>query len=59
MSAFAQAMNEHGYCFIDGLIPDAFLERLRFDLERAIEGEAKYHRSRNYPDFGMVLLCAL
>jgi ectoine hydroxylase-related dioxygenase (phytanoyl-CoA dioxygenase family) len=32
---------------------------MKTDLIGAIEQETKYHKSRNYPDFGMVLFCPL
>lgn len=53
------ALDRDGYVILPGILSDDFVDRARSELEVAIEKEAAYHGGRDYPDYGMVLLCAL
>lgn len=59
MQDFENSLSKNGYCIIENLIPPSLLQELKNDLEHAIEAENEYHKSKNHPDFGMVLLCPL
>jgi ectoine hydroxylase-related dioxygenase (phytanoyl-CoA dioxygenase family) len=56
---FVREINENGVSVVSGLLDRDLVARLKLALSLAIEKEADYHRSREYKDFGMVLLCSL
>jgi ectoine hydroxylase-related dioxygenase (phytanoyl-CoA dioxygenase family) len=40
------------------LLPD-FVEQMKIEIELAIDQEVAYHKTKNYKDYGMVMLCAM
>jgi len=56
---FARDFAEKGYFLQANVLDAEFMDRARRELALAIEREVQYHGSRNYSDYGMVLLCAL
>jgi ectoine hydroxylase-related dioxygenase (phytanoyl-CoA dioxygenase family) len=56
---FARDFAEKGYYLEANVLDAEFMDRARRELAIAIEREVQYHGSRNYSDYGMVLLCAL
>ena len=56
---FKEQLIEHGYCIVENVLSQEFIERAKIELELAIQKEASYHNSTNYNDFGMVLLCSI
>jgi ectoine hydroxylase-related dioxygenase (phytanoyl-CoA dioxygenase family) len=54
-----RAFDTDGYVIVEDVLPPDFIARARRELERAIESEVDYHGTRDYKDFGMVLLCSL
>jgi len=56
---FAREIAVNGFCVIENLIPPDHIARLKEDLIEANKQEAKYHKSENYQDKGMVLFCPL
>ena len=57
--AFLRAIDLDGSCFVEGLLDGDFVDRLRSDLELAIEQEARYHGGTDYKDYGMVQCCPM
>ncbi len=47
-----------GWALIDGVLDRDFVTRAKSELEAAIEAEVAWHGTRDYPDYGMVLLCS-
>jgi ectoine hydroxylase-related dioxygenase (phytanoyl-CoA dioxygenase family) len=56
---FLTSIREQGYAMVPDVLSPEFISRARTELERAIEAEAKYHKTDKYSDYGMVLLCPL
>jgi ectoine hydroxylase-related dioxygenase (phytanoyl-CoA dioxygenase family) len=54
-----QRFERDGLCVVEGVLDEAFVSRAKRELEAAIEKEVEYHGTRDYPDYGMVMLCAL
>ncbi len=54
---FLEQIDKQGYFLSDRLFDDGFISELKSQLEVAIESEAKFHGSRNYKDYGMLLAC--
>jgi Phytanoyl-CoA dioxygenase (PhyH) len=59
MSDFLEQIDKIGFCTIEDVVSLDLVSRLKGDLQKAIELEAEYHKTRNYPDYGMVLFCPL
>lgn len=57
--AFAQAIKDDGYCIVENVLSPEFVRQTKKELELAIEKEVEYHGTRDYGDYGMVLLCSL
>src|SRR6266699_1735376 len=51
------------YATGSGIVPDVletdFIATAKRELEAAMEAEVRYHGTREYKDYGMVLLCSL
>lgn len=56
---FIYEINSQGYSILRDVLSKSFIEELKLELFKAIEQETKYHGSRDYSDYGMVLLCSL
>lgn len=56
---FATAFGANGSVIIEQVLDRECVDRARRALELAIEAEVSYHGSRDFADFGMVLLCSL
>lgn len=56
---FRAELEEDGCGVVPDVLPAEFVARARRALERAIAREAEYHGGTDYPDYGMVMLCAL
>ncbi len=48
-----------GYAIVENVFPKEFIARASKELEAAMEKEVAYHGTKDYSDYGMVLLCAL
>jgi len=48
-----------GYAIVENILSTDFIERAKAELELAIKKEVEYHKTNQYADFGMVLLCSL
>ena len=57
--AFVREFNASGSVVVPGVLDAAFVTEARRELEAAIEAEVNYHGTREYRDYGMVLLCSL
>ena len=57
--SFLRTINEEGYAIVPNVLTPEFIARAKVELERAIALEAEYQKTRNYTDYGMVLLCPL
>jgi ectoine hydroxylase-related dioxygenase (phytanoyl-CoA dioxygenase family) len=55
----ASEINAVGYSIIENVLSPDFIQRCKAELEKAIEAEAKWHGTKDYQDYGMVLLCSL
>jgi ectoine hydroxylase-related dioxygenase (phytanoyl-CoA dioxygenase family) len=56
---FAKQLQEEGYCIVENIFSKEFADQTKKELEVAIEKETEYHKTTNYNDYGMVLLCSL
>lgn len=56
---FIQQFKTCGYSIIQNVLPLEYIRHAREELQVAIEKEAVYHGTRQYSDYGMVLLCSL
>lgn len=48
-----------GYAIVEDILSPEFVLRAKAELELAIIKEVAYHKTNQYSDFGMVLLCSL
>ena len=53
------AMHRYGCFVVENALPTDFIKRAIPQLETAIDKEAQWHRSSQYQDYGMVLICSL
>jgi ectoine hydroxylase-related dioxygenase (phytanoyl-CoA dioxygenase family) len=59
LDAFAKSMETDGYCIVENVFTPAFVQQTKKELLDAIQQEVAYHGTKDYSDYGMVLLCAL
>ena len=59
MDLFRREMEQNGFYLLENALPPDFVQRLKEELEVAIEKEESYHGGKDYQDYGMVLLCCL
>jgi len=57
-SSFLREFNSTGSAIVANVLDRAFIERARRELSAAQEGEVRYHGTKEYAGYGMVLLCA-
>ncbi len=57
--AFLHAIETEGYAILPDVLDADYIRRAKRDLALAIEKEADYHGTRDYREYGMVLLCSL
>jgi ectoine hydroxylase-related dioxygenase (phytanoyl-CoA dioxygenase family) len=55
---FLKKIEENGYCILENVLSNVFVEKAKKELESAIAYEVEYHGTEKYSDYGMVLLCA-
>ncbi len=58
-SSFLADIEVRGCSLIDGLLGGDLIQQCREGLLKAIDGEARYHGTTDYPDYGMVQCCAM
>ncbi|MDG2992414.1 phytanoyl-CoA dioxygenase family protein [Candidatus Synechococcus calcipolaris G9] len=56
---FIQDIQTQGFSIIKGVLPDFLITQLKIYLTKAIDHEVKYHGTKDYSDYGMVLICSL
>ena len=56
---FRDDIMTQGYAIVENVLSSEFIERVKAELEVAIKKEVEYHQTKQYSDFGMVLLCSL
>jgi ectoine hydroxylase-related dioxygenase (phytanoyl-CoA dioxygenase family) len=56
---FVREFAETGSVIVPGVLDPEFARTAKRELEIAIESEVRYHGTREYNDYGMVLLCSL
>jgi ectoine hydroxylase-related dioxygenase (phytanoyl-CoA dioxygenase family) len=56
---FREEIMTQGYAIVEDILSPAFMVRAKAELELAIKKEVEYHKTNQYADFGMVLLCSL
>jgi hypothetical protein len=56
---FTHEIYNQGYSIVKDVLPKSFTQDLKLELSKAIDIEVKYHGTKNYSDYGMVLLCSL
>ena len=57
--AVVRAIDEQGFIVVPNVLDPAFIARAKVELEDAIERDAEWHGTKDYPDYGMVLVCSL
>jgi ectoine hydroxylase-related dioxygenase (phytanoyl-CoA dioxygenase family) len=55
---FIEEINNQGYSIVRNALPNQFVELAKMELIKAIESEVDYHKTKEYSDYGMVLLCS-
>lgn len=56
---FNKEILSQGYSIVRNALPLEFINKAKAELEIAIEKEIIYHKTKEYSDYGMVLLCSL
>jgi len=56
---FRRDIETQGYAIVEDVLAAGFIRRAKEELAAAIEAEVRYHGTRDYKDYGMVLLCSL
>lgn len=56
---FIHEIKTQGYSIVRNALPELFIRKAKFELFQAINSEVKYHGTKKYLDYGMVLLCSL
>jgi len=57
---FMQTFDKEGFCIIPDVFSEIFIQKIKKDLNFALEEEQEYHKSNEeHKDFGMVLLCSI
>ncbi|MCU0390448.1 MAG: phytanoyl-CoA dioxygenase family protein [Thermoflexibacter sp.] len=59
LTGFASEIHKQGYTIIPDILAPDFIKEAKTALEKAIQAEVEYHKTTNYSDYGMVLLCSL
>lgn len=58
-TGFVREFNATGSAIVRDVLPSEFIAAAKGELAAAMEAEVRYHGTRNYKDYGMVLLCSL
>ena len=56
---FVRQFNSTGSMIVPDVLTPEFIATAKRELEAAMEAEVQYHGTRDYKDYGMVLLCSL
>lgn len=56
---FVKEIQDQGYSIIENVLTKEFIEKAKNELGKAIDCETEYHKGKNHPNHGMVLLCSL
>lgn len=54
-----QEIDKNGFIIVENVLSPDFIKRIKSELEMAIAKEVEYHKTTDYKDYGMVILCAL
>ena len=54
-----RAVRDQGYIIIENVLSPGFIKKMKIQLEAAIKKEVEYHKTTDYKDYGMVMLCAM
>jgi Phytanoyl-CoA dioxygenase (PhyH) len=55
----SQLLMDQGYVIVRDVLSKEFIAQAKVELTQAIRREVDYHKTTEYRDFGMVILCAL
>lgn len=56
---FISEIQTQGYSIVRNALSPELIAELKEKLISAIEKEVAYHKTKNYTDYGMVLLCSI
>ncbi|CAK9250863.1 unnamed protein product [Sphagnum jensenii] len=56
---FTRAIEDQGLAVAEGLLDDTFINKMKAELEQAIEKEAEFHGTKSHKDYGMLLACPI
>src|SRR2546423_3623820 len=56
---FVREFDATGSVIVPGVLEPGFIAAAKRELEAAMEAEVRYHGTRDYKEYGMVLLCSL
>jgi ectoine hydroxylase-related dioxygenase (phytanoyl-CoA dioxygenase family) len=59
LAEIVRQFNATGSVIVHGVLEPEFITAAKRELESAIESESRFHGTRAYADYGMVLLCSL
>jgi ectoine hydroxylase-related dioxygenase (phytanoyl-CoA dioxygenase family) len=59
MKDILKEIGSQGYCIVEDVLSPDFIEKAKNALALAIQSEAEFHKTNDYSDYGMVLLCSL
>lgn len=57
--SFQREFHAHGSVVVPGVLDPEFIADAKRELEAAMAAEVRYHGTKDYKDYGMVLLCSL
>ena len=57
--AFNKEFNTTGSVIVHGVLDKNYIAAAKQELAAALEAEVRYHQTKDYKDYGMVLLCSL
>jgi ectoine hydroxylase-related dioxygenase (phytanoyl-CoA dioxygenase family) len=57
--AFVRSIQRDGCAVVRDVLDPDYVRRAKAALERAIDAEVAWHHGKDYPDFGMVLVCPM
>ncbi len=56
---FIEEIEVEGFSVVENALSTEMVKRARLELKKAIDKEESYHGTKEYQDYGMVLLCSL
>lgn len=59
IAKIVQVYNEKGCALVENALSEDFVQRAKLEIVNALDKEVAYHKTTDYSDYGMILLCSL